>query len=605
MPPFLLFTRRSGDSTKLDVAALLIPAMEIQVLLKRIIRPFYKLMNRLEYASKFGVIMLMFAVPLFVLLFQLYSAFNNELKQARLHSEGLAAMLQSHALIRELEQWRDTAALKFVSTAPDIDRLHQNSLEEVKHTLASVKQFLLQRDKTENTSFLNTLTEQLNTPAIAAGMEGITIELVFDNVHRYVEDAYDWQRQLATSYGLLGISDDQTFRAINIFLYDASDSYEAFGRARVFGSFFLFTGFIDSSGTYVIDKTYATLEKEAENIRSKLDSLFALDASNTQRSEFFLIPLYGVLDLMDEQLIQVMSLEAAWQDYFSSTGELRNAARELEEGALHQTHGKIKLSQQAHERERLLLMGFTLTLTLLTILLYMGFYYSVNRTIARLVSAARAVAEGDLDRDMQTRTNDELSALGLALNNMREQLKARQEALHHASITDGLTELYNRAYFDRTLQAETNRAIRGKYPLTVLLLDIDHFKKVNDTYGHAAGDACIRFVADCLKDCAKRDSDTAARYGGEEFAVILPNSSLEDGFEIAEQARKSIEQKTIQHEGSTIRITISCGLTSRVPQSIQEAEDMLRIADEALYTAKRSGRNCVMPEPEPTHSANG
>ena len=559
--------------------------------LKTIIKPFYKFMNRLDYASKFGVIMFLFAAPLFVLVVQLFIASNMQLKQARQHSLGMDAMLRAHTLITALEEWRDITVLNFVSSDPDFRALHRSALDRAKQSLSDTRQFLIEKQHRRTLGYLDQLDKELDDPAIAPGMEGITIELVFDNVHRYVEQAYDWQRQLATHYGLLGIPDDRMFRVMNLFLYDVGDAYEAAGRARVFGAFFLHTGFIDSSGTYVIDKTFAKLEKQAENIKAKLDSIIALGNTTVKNSDVFLVPLFGVLERMDQQLIQVTSLDAPWRGYYDSTGALRETARNMEEGYLLKSLGMFRLAMQEKERDRLLLQGATVLLILLTILLYTGFYYSVRNTITHLVNSAEAVAAGDLDRVMRTHTHDELSLLGRALDNMREQLKARQSYLHQASITDGLTGLHNRNYFDQVLKAEVNRAKRGQHSLALILLDIDHFKSINDNYGHMAGDACIRYVAERLLESVKRASDTAARYGGEEFAIILPDSSREHSVEIAEQLRLAIQQSEVQYEDSDIRFTISCGVASLIPQSTTSIADFIRTADEALYEAKRTGRN--------------
>ncbi len=561
------------------------------MLLKTIIKPFYRLMNRLGYSRKFGVIMVLFAVPLLVLLAQFYINASSEIRQARVHSEGVDAIIRVHSLIAQLEKWRDITILNFVASDTELSTLQANATQALQRQISETRTFLQKTNGYQDIRFLDTLSEGVKDPFIAPGMEGITIELVFDNVHDYVEQAYNWQRQLATAYGLLGIADHSTFGIMNLVLYDVGDTYEALGRARVFGSFYLYTGFIDSSGTYVIDKTFSHLEKETEKIQDKLVALLALDTSQKRSPESFLNPLHGALEILDEQLIQVTTLKSPWRSYFEKTGALRDLARAIEEGTLYKASSHIRAELQHRRQEMLVFQLLTLTLTLLVLLLYTGFYYSVKNTITQLVNAAEAVASGDLDRTMRTQTHDELSLLGNALNNMREQLKARQVHLHQKSITDTLTGLNNRGYFDQVLRAEINRAMRSHHPIGLLLIDIDHFKSINDDHGHQAGDECLRYMGRILKQVAKRESDTVARYGGEEFAIILPDSSAQDCLAVAETIRKRVEQTEVVHGDTVINLTVSCGIASQIPVGTGAMSELIQGADEALYEAKRAGRN--------------
>lgn len=570
--------------------------------LKSIIKPFYKFMNRLTYSSKFGVMMLLFAVPLVILLSKIFLSSSLELEQARLHNQGVETLQRSHALIGKLEQWRDIAILDFVSSDPEIKQLLAESTQALEESLQQTEMYLRSEGLEKAAMYLHKLEESVNSPSIAAGMEGVSIEIMFDNVHRYIEEANDWQRQLAALYGLLGVQDQQTYSVMNLVLYDTGDAYESMARARVFGSFYLSSGFIDSSGIYVVDKTYANLDKESEKIAGKLSALLLTSGSTELSPDVFVKPLQGTLDIFDQQLIQVTSLDSNWRSYFNQIGTLRDQARETEAQWLFMAGRYFRDLEGQREQETLVLVALTLLLVVVMMLLFAGFFYSVKNTITRLVNSAEAVAGGDLDRVMQTQTRDELSLLGNALDHMREQLKARQVHLHQMSITDGLTGLNNRTHFDQVLEAEINKAVRKQYPVSLILLDIDHFKSINDEFGHLAGDECLKFVAQLFKQFAKRASDTAARFGGEEFAIILPDSPVEDCFAIAEQFRESMQNSEIHYGDDVIKLTVSCGVTSVVPASLAAIPDLIGTADEALYEAKRSGRNRTVlrkPEKEP------
>ena len=168
--------------------------------------------------------------------------------------------------------------------------------------------------------------------------------------------------------------------------------------------------------------------------------------------------------------------------------------------------------------------------------------------------------------------------------------------LQYLSAIDGLTQIANRRSLDRSIAIEWQRALRKREPIGFIMVDIDHFKIFNDTYGHQAGDECLRVVASSLKDYARRPGDLAARYGGEEFALVLTDSSAEQAGIIAEQMRDKIMSVVIKYKkNDPTHVTASFGVASMVPGSGQASPEALVLAaDQALYRAKRSGRNRVV-----------
>ncbi|WP_019603998.1 GGDEF domain-containing protein [Teredinibacter turnerae] len=171
----------------------------------------------------------------------------------------------------------------------------------------------------------------------------------------------------------------------------------------------------------------------------------------------------------------------------------------------------------------------------------------------------------------------------------RLQLQAANAKLHTLSRTDGLTGLLNRKSWETELHVEFRRFQRHQHGSSLLMFDIDHFKKVNDTYGHPTGDEVIRRTAKVVKD-ALRDIDVAGRYGGEEFAVILTDTDANGAKVVAERLRTTIEQLTINHEGNSLQFTISLGIAELNP-AITDPGAWIEAADRALYKAKHAGRN--------------
>ena len=163
------------------------------------------------------------------------------------------------------------------------------------------------------------------------------------------------------------------------------------------------------------------------------------------------------------------------------------------------------------------------------------------------------------------------------------------KVLQYATL-DALTNLNNRRQFETRLKQEIATTKRQKNPLCAMMIDIDFFKKVNDTYGHASGDTVLRTVASIIKEHL-RESDIPARYGGEEFAVLLPYTHIEEAKIVGERLRKAVENASIPIDKKNINVTISMGLAEFSPQ--ETGEDLFKRADSALYEAKESGRNRV------------
>ncbi|MFM0413078.1 GGDEF domain-containing protein [Paraburkholderia aromaticivorans] len=180
--------------------------------------------------------------------------------------------------------------------------------------------------------------------------------------------------------------------------------------------------------------------------------------------------------------------------------------------------------------------------------------------------------------------------LSLAL---RDKLRA-QAALVRLAATDPLTGLSNRRVLDTRLDEEWRRARRSGQPLSVLFIDIDHFKQFNDTYGHASGDEALIAVAECISATVRRWVDLVARYGGEEFAVILPETPAEGALTVAEMIRRQVqEQDVIHRDGEAVSVTVSVGCATCVPAEGANALDLLAAADRQLYAAKAAGRNRI------------
>jgi diguanylate cyclase len=202
-------------------------------------------------------------------------------------------------------------------------------------------------------------------------------------------------------------------------------------------------------------------------------------------------------------------------------------------------------------------------------------------------SAQRAHQEALL---MQRRANETLER---RVQERTRELAEANARLSEMSTRDALTGLRNRRYFNERFHDEFARALREGTSLSVLMVDVDHFKTINDRHGHLVGDRCLVAVADVLRTSVSRTTDTVARYGGEEFALVLPNTETEGATKIGEQVRRGVETLSIEAEGELLSLSVSIGVLSRVPSRGEQRELFLSRADGALYQAKMRGRNRV------------
>jgi diguanylate cyclase (GGDEF)-like protein len=227
----------------------------------------------------------------------------------------------------------------------------------------------------------------------------------------------------------------------------------------------------------------------------------------------------------------------------------------------------------------------------------------IVKPIRSLVRTAQRFGRGDFHVGAtQEAWIAEFEPLAVALDDMAKKLAGREEELRIANehleelaSLDGLTGLANRRGFDRQLEQEWQRAGEISEPIGLMMIDIDHFKRYNDRYGHVSGDTCLRSVGETLSLVTLETAVLVARYGGEEFALLLPGLDLGRIASLAEEARKSIEDLLITHaEAPCGHVTISIGVESMVPKAGQTAADLVESADRALYAAKRHGRNKVI-----------
>jgi diguanylate cyclase (GGDEF)-like protein len=259
------------------------------------------------------------------------------------------------------------------------------------------------------------------------------------------------------------------------------------------------------------------------------------------------------------------------------------------EGELQQVQ-ELKDSAQ-HEMDRITNWGAAL-LGAAVLAVAFAVWLNNNILVKPIISISRSasvLASGNLKEHVPVFYNDEIGRLAMSINSMAEALDDLYARMNLMANSDQLTGLFNRHAFNEVTEHELGAARRYGRHFALVMLDVDHFKKVNDTYGHSAGDAVLQFIAEQCK-ASVRDSDYCFRYGGEEFVLLLHENTSENALIAAERTRAAIEHGVCATHGQEIRITVSAGIAC-FPRAGTDIATLLQHADKALYAAKNAGRN--------------
>jgi len=263
------------------------------------------------------------------------------------------------------------------------------------------------------------------------------------------------------------------------------------------------------------------------------------------------------------------------------------AQKELKKGTGLVAQVKSNLNQT-------IVLAFIFGLLAIAILVFL-LAQSVLQPVERLEQGVRAIADGDYAKRVEVRSKDEFGSLANAFNNMAARLATAYSNLEQLSLRDGLTGILNRRALEDALASESARAMRFGEKYSLLMFDIDHFKRVNDDHGHLFGDDVLIALTAAV-DKQIRPVDQFGRYGGEEFVVIMPETDNKAAAKSAERLRKKIEMMKLKDEqGNTVPVSASFGVAS-FPGEADSANELLELADKRLYFAKDSGRNKVVSE---------
>jgi len=563
-------------------------------MLSAIFRPAVLLMNRLSYPMKFGMVTALFAIPLVTTNLQLIFERDQEIVVVERKLEGIQLIEALHPIVVNSELLRDISVVNLyqnVDLAGDrFDSIHSELKEQI---------FIFSNKDLANSNNLLKLSAQslswkMDSIRETPRSDATTSRFIFEHVNRYVKSEYDLQAQIINDYGLTADEDNLSLQLVTLLAGEMQKYSELMGMGRAFGSFYLTESFIDSSGINLLDATLSQLDESAGRLGKHVEVL--LKAYPRFKDSVYIKPLAvsslnEQIRLLEETVVLDPDLATDWDNYFQSSTKQYDIFNEFKLGVIQ--HLKYQYLEQLRikRNEKTFYISSMAALSIIFAYLFVGFYMSIRTSLRQLVSATMNVAEGDLDKEIVLDTRDELRSLAIVFDSMRNQLKVREQQLFDMAITDELTGLHNRKYFNDALSQSVSSANRTGTPITLLVLDIDHFKVINDTYGHPAGDHCLKIVADVFSDCLGRGADVVARFGGEEFVVLLSAADRKGGEYMAEMICHRIRNLPVTYKDHDVSVTVSIGLATSAGDRAVTEEELLIKADKALYEAKESGRD--------------
>lgn len=337
-----------------------------------------------------------------------------------------------------------------------------------------------------------------------------------------------------------------------------------------------------------------------DNIRATEESISNLLVYHNEHSE----AANDLLALLEQQRLdatQILSLQSEADAFYKSAiSEQRHLSSLLNSDATLSAQDLAQRMEDDAGRVQVLAWTYIIAFLVIGSLLIFGFNYLVLRPILKASNALELASSGKPipSSDKQPTLFSELNMISRNVQrygDTTQELRRLNDELEQLSQLDGLTGIANRRHFDAALKQEFNRAQRHRQSLALILLDIDHFKQINDRHGHLQGDDCLKAFASLLKRFTQRSGEIAARYGGEEFVLILPLTPLQEAQALCEQIRSETpELSLLSGQGELVTLSVSAGLAYTDTPTLCSAEELLEAADSALYEAKNSGRNQVV-----------
>ena len=549
-----------------------------------LLRPGVHAMGRMSYVKKFGLACAMFAIPYIFSTSTLLLNNQNSIEKIQLKQSVIENLIRVQAIHSDLISIRND----YANGIENFQNNKEHSIEKLTQLAKSLK--LPPQSPTYRA--LIGLQASINSEFGAKFSEGSSLYTRLNDLNNLLAQAHQIAELYANDNDIFNDDDIYSLNLVTLIIYYFNTPTSRMEKVNIIGTSILKKGYIDSQGIYSLEYLSGALKLDHSQLLLRLKNNYASNQSNEQQYARYLTLLSGfnlINTLVEEKIsfdpdlnTNVSQFQKNAEAQISKIVKLRS----LLISALILRYQERATHLEKQQINNALLMAI---IVLSTGYVFIGIFMSTEHSLNQLIRASKRVFSGDLTTPIQINTQDDFFELASYFEAMRLKLKEKGDELHKATMTDALTGLYNRKNFDSFLSRHLQQCKKDQTDLILLIIDLDHFKNINDLHGHLVGDKCLQETAALLEQAITRNGDRAFRYGGEEFAIILPPVSNTNGAVIAERFCQSLRSHTLL--SPPISFTASIGIASASAIDSYDPQQLISCADKALYAAKNAGRD--------------
>ena len=554
-------------------------------------------MDKLNFNYKFGLISSLFALPLFLSLWLGVTQLATSIDTIQSQQKGLQQIIKLQSIIHLGLELRDISLINTenLSEAKEHQTRIKESIQEEFDQILSSPLFL-------ESPYLSTIIlsrQQIESTSLQSTLEITNLQGLYSKANNWLKTLYELESAITVDSKLIFDKDPLSTLIIKVFPDFDEKFFFVTGQNRAYGAFFLNQGDLNSPDIILLTQHITALE----SLKGQLTRLHIAFSSSLSIKDINSLNLQSVLEnidklkaLVSESIVLPEDITMHWSDYFEESSYYINELKKFEMIAI-QIVSK-RYNERLNKNKTLFLFNTLLSVLIvcLFVYLFLGFYISIEISLHKIITGAKKLSENKKGFKIELQTKDEFKEIAKAINHTGEVLIQRESELKVLSETDELTKIKNRKYFNFALNKHLTEMYRTDKPVSLMIIDIDYFKKINDSHGHIVGDKCLIHIANTLKKTLVRDSDILARFGGEEFVIILPYTNNIGAQSVADRVMKLIRDSPYRESNLSIPVTVSIGISSinhaqKQTTPTELGETLLYEADTALYQAKSGGRD--------------
>lgn len=561
--------------------------------MRKILEPSIKLMNSLKYLQKFILIFLIFLLPITTMILLNIQQANKEYAFRKMQRMGLEYNIALRSLIQHVQQHRGLVAVYW----GDKNSLGNSISDKEKEISENIKEI----DKVDqhygqalavNADWLKIKNQW---SSVEASSSKSSLEEAYNSHTKLIDEMLSLNYKVADNSKLIIQSRPECYYLVDSIINELTNTAEYMGQARAIGAGAAGKGYLTEADRTKLQYLYITISSSLKDNMKAMQSAYNNVYIKTALEKPYndaVISTNNMLELLNSELLQSKTITISSENYFNVT---TNSINKIYDLLIAESNIVDQISSQDYiqtvQRKNSLLL-FTILILIILLYLFAGFYMSIKGGITAIEIAADSIASGKLTERVQLEAKDETQKIGRALNKMLNTLiknyteaRTARNALEKLAHYDNLTGLANRALFIRKLENAVQEANLNNKTTALLFMDLDRFKIINDTLGHAVGDTVLRIVALRLLDIIG-DRGTVCRLGGDEFTILLPDildkASL---VPLISQLTEAIE-KPMLLEGANYTIGTSIGY-ALFPDDAKTSDELLSKADNSMYQVKQ------------------